>query len=481
MQTLSNPGWGTQTFGYDHRDRMTSAHGQLYYQDYTYDKIGNLTSKYGVVYGYGSNGNGTGSGPHQARVIGGQPYNYDANGNLLSGGVRAYVWNAENKPSSITSTGVTETYQYDADGNRVTRTRSGVTSYYAFGAWEQVGTNAKRLYSFNGRVVAQRDGATNTVIWLHPDHQGGTLLTTNQSAGVAESLWYTPWGAVGGGGVTQTKLNYTGQRLDDTGLLFYNARYYDPGIGRFVSADSVLPDQKNPQARNRYTYVLNNPMRYTDPSGHCIPGIGDCQFTGQINWADGAAFASGVAEGAVNAVVSTVTAPLALAAAASDPASAVQSLQAQAATVARGAEFLASDPAGAAAALNDDPRGVGRVLGEAAATAAVAAGAKGLAGKNSETIYRAVSEKEYQDIVATSRFRSEPSGLSSEGKYFAEQADHAAKWGDLMFPKGDYHVVSARVSPKVSYTRWERLDRIGPARFYEGQDLPHIRYKGEAR
>jgi RHS repeat-associated protein len=86
--------------------------------------------------------------------------------------------------------------------------------------------------------------------------------------------------------------NFTGQRLDDTGLLFYNARYYDPMLGRFVSADWIVPGAPgltvhpfgsvaggtwgkdgggpaNAQDLNRYSYALNNPVRNTDPSGHC--------------------------------------------------------------------------------------------------------------------------------------------------------------------------------------------------------------------
>ena len=103
------------------------------------------------------------------------------------------------------------------------------------------------------------------------------------------------------GGVSSTTLNYTGQRLDGTGLLFYNARYYDPAIGRFISADTIVPGSGpltvspsdavaqgmwgqqsggavNPQELNRYSYVNNNPLNTTDPTGHC--GGGQCTLAG---------------------------------------------------------------------------------------------------------------------------------------------------------------------------------------------------------
>jgi len=69
---------------------------------------------------------------------------------------------------------------------------------------------------------------------------------------------------------------YTGQVLDDaTGLYYYNARYYDPVLGRFTQPDDIIPDIFNPQSYNRYSYVLNNPLRYTDPSGHDEDDITD--------------------------------------------------------------------------------------------------------------------------------------------------------------------------------------------------------------
>ncbi|MBU0493168.1 MAG: hypothetical protein KKA73_26840, partial [Chloroflexi bacterium] len=69
-----------------------------------------------------------------------------------------------------------------------------------------------------------------------------------------------------------TARRFTGQLEESTiGLYDYGARFYDPLLGRFVSADTVVPEPGNPQAFNRYSYVLNNPLRYTDPSGHSIP------------------------------------------------------------------------------------------------------------------------------------------------------------------------------------------------------------------
>ena len=60
-----------------------------------------------------------------------------------------------------------------------------------------------------------------------------------------------------------------GQRCDHAvGLYFYNARYDDPALGRFIQPDAIVPDPGDPQSLNRYSYVGNNPLRYVDPSGH---------------------------------------------------------------------------------------------------------------------------------------------------------------------------------------------------------------------
>jgi RHS repeat-associated protein len=87
-------------------------------------------------------------------------------------------------------------------------------------------------------------------------------------------LRYKPWGETRyNSGNTPTRYQYTGQYsyTADFGLYFYNARWYDPTLGRFTQPDSLIPEQsQGAQAWDRYAYVNNNPLKYTDPSGHWL-------------------------------------------------------------------------------------------------------------------------------------------------------------------------------------------------------------------
>jgi RHS repeat-associated protein len=76
-------------------------------------------------------------------------------------------------------------------------------------------------------------------------------------------------------GAVTTDLGYTGQRQEpELGLYYYNARWYDPVLGRFAQADTIVPNPVDAKAFDRYAYVYNNPVRYNDPSGHCIDSSG---------------------------------------------------------------------------------------------------------------------------------------------------------------------------------------------------------------
>jgi RHS repeat-associated protein len=97
-------------------------------------------------------------------------------------------------------------------------------------------------------------------------------VTTNDNGAWVGELRYKAWGETRYvDGTTPTDYRFTGQKLETaTGLYDYGARYYDPVIGRFIQADTIVPDPGDPQSLNRYSYVLNNPVKYRDPSGHAI-------------------------------------------------------------------------------------------------------------------------------------------------------------------------------------------------------------------
>ena len=79
---------------------------------------------------------------------------------------------------------------------------------------------------------------------------------------------YWAYGRYRGGHELGTENRFTGQKLDGAGLMYFNARYYDPELGQFLSPDTLVPDPTNLFAWNRYMYTIGNPLRYNDPSGH---------------------------------------------------------------------------------------------------------------------------------------------------------------------------------------------------------------------
>jgi len=137
-----------------------------------------------------------------------------------------------------------------------------------------------KYYSFGGDTVGMRvDGVLS---WIFGDQLGSTGITYKADGSSTSRQFYYPFGGIrnpGGNPVVDTDVGFTGQRLDETtGLMFYQARYYDPLTARFISADTMVPDPGNPQDFNRYSYVRNNPLRYTDPTGNdpCENGGGGC-------------------------------------------------------------------------------------------------------------------------------------------------------------------------------------------------------------
>jgi RHS repeat-associated protein len=203
-------------------------------------------------------------------TVGATSYVYDANGNMVSRGGQTITWDVENRPVSIENS----TFVYDGDGNRVMKTENGETILYINRYYEKNLTTSEvtTSYYLGGRLIAQRVGVT--LNYVHQDHLTGTSVVSDSGGSLVSSIKYFPFGSTRSGSVPTDK-QFTGQRLDGTGLYYYGARYYDAEIGRFISADTIVPDPANPQAFNRYSYCLNNPLIYNDPTGHDPTGDDD--------------------------------------------------------------------------------------------------------------------------------------------------------------------------------------------------------------
>jgi RHS repeat-associated protein len=130
---------------------------------------------------------------------------------------------------------------------------------------------ARSYYYASSQRVAMRvsNGVTDTVYYLHGDHLGSTSLTTDEAGEVVARVLYYPYGETRWmTGTLTTDFMYTGQRAEGFGLYDYHARFYDPYLNRWIQPDTIVPDPANPQSLNRFAYVLGNPLRYVDPTGH---------------------------------------------------------------------------------------------------------------------------------------------------------------------------------------------------------------------
>jgi len=179
---------------------------------------------------------------------------------------------------------------YNGDGARVSREVVGVGTTYYIGNHYEVykpnggsATTNKYYYFGTTRVAARING---TLFYMQGDHLGSSSLVMTTSGTLNTRQTYFPYGAkrVADGSPLPTGMDttFTGQKSDDsTGLMYYGARYYDTGLGRFTQADTIVPNPMNPQTLNRYSYTANNPVRYTDPTGHAF--CEDCNDGGDYN------------------------------------------------------------------------------------------------------------------------------------------------------------------------------------------------------
>lgn len=283
LLTLAESGQSTFSYTYDHLSRLTDYRIQnspTALETYNYSAIGNFTIFKGATVSY------TGSQPHAATSRSGNYYGYDDNGNMTSrteAGI-SYTQNfdKENRLTSVVTGGQTTTFRYDPSGQRtMTIEPNGVKTYFPFPNYEYevngATTKQRSTYSLAGQAIAIRERVNSnapTFYYLYTDHLGSTSMMAYTMGGVlaGSTARYTPFGEYVGGvapSQTVTDRGFTGhQHNDSIKLIYMNARFYVPGLGRFASADTIVPNAGNPQSYNRYSYVYNNPLNYTDPTGH---------------------------------------------------------------------------------------------------------------------------------------------------------------------------------------------------------------------
>jgi RHS repeat-associated protein len=256
----------------------------------SYSANGNLHTKSDVgTYAY----SGINAGPHAVTGVSGGPlgtqtYAYDANGNMTSGGGRVITWTSFNQAKTIAGAGGhSSEFFFGSAHERVKQVSDTATTIYVGGIFEKVtgtgGTEEKNyIMTPTGRVAVATFGTAvpvgGTVQYFHTDGLGSITAVTDASAVVVKRFAYDAWGKqidpANGNAITSATnghvtRGYTDhEMLADLGLVHMNGRIYDPVLARFLSADPNVDGVYDSQGYNRYSYVGNNPMNRTDPSGY---------------------------------------------------------------------------------------------------------------------------------------------------------------------------------------------------------------------
>ena len=258
----------------------------------TYDEAGNITWKSDVgTYSYGTGD----SGPHAVTRAGGVSYSYDANGNQTDSDFRTITYSIFDKATRLTSGNKSTSFSYGIGNKRQVRLDSEAdqlnkTTTY-LGSVEFIVERGESSYFkryISGVAIATFYPATSDqkIAYLLKDHLGSIHSVVDETARVSTRMRFSPFGERQGSDLRTVLDDYlyvplndfstrgfTGhEHVDSMGIINMNGRIYDAGLGRFLQADPFVQAPGNSQSWNRYTYVFNNPLSYTDPSGYF--GIG---------------------------------------------------------------------------------------------------------------------------------------------------------------------------------------------------------------
>jgi RHS repeat-associated protein len=275
ITAVNNTAYNRNPIVYDGVGRLWKVTGPWGLGTMKYDPLGNILSKAlgsrTVTINYDAATNRVSQVQDTAISTAWRSYSYDARGNTTSDGLHGFTHDDSDQPIAMTGTGGGR-YRYDGNLRRVKEVVGGVSVYSIYdrsGALitrdnTTAGTKTDYL-SVGGQTFVR---VTNGVA-TYPinDHLGTAYMVAAQNGTVSASNTYNynPWGeAIAGSGSGHlSEQGFTGHIEDPSGLTYMQARYYDPAIGRFLEADPI--GYKG--GLNLYTYVGNDPLDRTDPSG----------------------------------------------------------------------------------------------------------------------------------------------------------------------------------------------------------------------
>ncbi len=298
---LGASGGDSWTYGYDALERLSSATNladPTATQTFVWNDIGNLTSRTTggstTIYTYPLSGLGSVR-PHAVSSAGPATFSYDAAGRMLNGAGRSYTWDALGRATDVSGAAM----RYDADGARYKKTVGGVTTTYVTPDYEVTGGVVTKYFTAAGLAVAKRQGATPA--WLHTDLRGSVVATTDVNGALVTQVTYRPFGErLTQSGASEPR-GYIGERLDESGLQYLNARYYDPALGVFVSPDPEL-GAASIAGLNRYAYSRGDPINHVDPSGRSPLGPDYLGYI-ELSYSSGSGWSWGVGGQSVQQVL----------------------------------------------------------------------------------------------------------------------------------------------------------------------------------
>ncbi|MBA8882149.1 RHS repeat domain-containing protein, partial [Phyllobacterium myrsinacearum] len=232
-------------------------------ETYEYSVSGNLLSR--TRTGYYTYPAGNAVRPHAATQIGAKAITYDASGNMLSDGSRTLVWDQSNRLSTVTRNNAAVTLAYGPDGARTQKTWTLGKTLYPDANVEidrsTPGTDIFTRYPYPDlKIVQNVTSGSVTKQFLHRNHLASVRLVTDINGAPIESTGYAAYGERTNTAM-QTSKGYIGERYDpETGLMYLNARYYDPIFARFISPDDWDPTKEG-VGTNRYAYAKNDQQK----------------------------------------------------------------------------------------------------------------------------------------------------------------------------------------------------------------------------